>query len=135
MLRDKRRFRVRVRASFFRRKFWSSESVNRWIHLSQCGYFRRSRAIRAIIATAIWNICKDEEMLKVVLKSSYYSFFGAVNPYYEYDMIKVVFCLAQFPQKEARLRLEELTTNDYYLISYNAKAAINYRRSLYKIYD
>jgi hypothetical protein len=93
------------------------------------------RTIRAIIATAIWNICNDQKMLKVVLESSYYSFFAAYNPFYEYAMIDVVLCLAQFPQKEARLRLEELASNEYYLISYNAKAAINHRRNLYKIYD
>ena len=93
------------------------------------------RAYRAIIATAIWNICNDEEMLKVVLKSSYYSSFDEISPYFEFYMIDVVLCLAQFPQKEARLRLEEIALNEPYLISSNAKDAINYRRNLYNIYD
>jgi hypothetical protein len=92
-----------------------------------------NRATRAKIATAIWNISNDEEMLKVVIKSSHYSLLAIFNRFYEYDMLDVVHCLAQFPQKEARTRLEELTFDSDFLISDNAKRAINLRRNSYKI--
>jgi hypothetical protein len=41
-----------------------------------------------------------------------------------FAQIDYIYCLAQFPQPEARQRLEELANDNEYLVSYNAKHAL-----------
>lgn len=74
-------------------------------------------SVKAEIATALWKICNDENMLKIVLNLSRPSFLSRISPFYVFRQINVIHCLAQFPQPEARMRLEELKTDREYLIS------------------
>lgn len=90
-------------------------------------------SVKAQIATALWKICGNEEMLEVVLKLSQPSFFSWLNPFHEFKQIDIIYCLAQFPQSKAGARLEELTEDEKYLISYNAKRALELRKNYYKI--
>jgi len=88
---------------------------------------------KAEIATALWKICGDEEMLQIVLNLSHPSFSSRASPYHEFKQIKIIYCLAQFPQSEARARLEELTNDKQYLVSSNAKSALVLRKTYYNI--
>jgi hypothetical protein len=90
-------------------------------------------SVKAQIATALWKICGDEKMLKVVLKLSQPSFFSWLNPFHEFKQIDIIYCLAEFPQSEAKARLEELTEDRKYLVSYNAKRALELRKNYYNI--
>ncbi len=90
-------------------------------------------SVKARIATALWKICGDEKMLQIVLNLSYPSFFSGLNPFHEFKQIDIIYCLVQFPQPEARARLEELTQDTQYLVSYNAKRALELRKSYYNI--
>lgn len=92
-------------------------------------------SMKAKIATAIWKISADESMLDVVLKQSQASFFNGFTSFYEFRQIDMIYCLAQFPQPEARARLEQLTRDRRYLIAYNAKRALGLRQSYYGIKD
>lgn len=94
---------------------------------------KASGSVKAEIATALWKICGDEEMLQVVLNLSQPSSSSRLSPYYKFKQIKIIYCLAQFPQSEARARLEELTDDEQYLVSYNAKRALELRKSYYNI--
>jgi hypothetical protein len=92
-----------------------------------------SGSVKAQIATALWKICEDEEMLKVVLNLSQPSSLSRLSPYYEFRQIDIIYCLAQFPQSEARAKLEELTKDEKFLVSYNAKRALVLRKNYYNI--
>jgi hypothetical protein len=94
---------------------------------------KASGSVKAQIATALWKICEDEKMLQVVLNLSQPSFLSRLSPYYEFKQINLIYCLAQFPQTEAKARLEELTEDGQYLVSYNAKRALVLRKTYYKI--
>lgn len=92
---------------------------------------KASGVMKAEIATALWKIRGDEEMLQVVLNLSQPSFLSRKSPYYEFKQIDIIYCLAQFPQSEAKARLEELTEDEKYLVSYNAKRALVLRKTFY----
>lgn len=94
---------------------------------------KASGVVKAQIATALWKICGDAEMLQVVLNLSQPSFLSRKSSYYEFKQIDIIYCLAQFPQSEARARLEELTVDEKYLVSYNAKRALELRKSYYNV--
>lgn len=81
--------------------------------------------IRAEIATAIWNISGDEEMLKVVIQCSMFERLKQSSPYRQYLMIDVIYCLSQFGHPDAIDRLTQLSSDPEYLISYNAKRALD----------
>lgn len=88
--------------------------------------------IRAAIATAIWKIEKDEEMLAIVLQCSSSSLPASSSPYSQYSLIDIVYCLAEFPGDEAKRRLEELSSSEEYLVSCNAKRALRLRTDHYE---
>lgn len=94
---------------------------------------KASASVKAQIATALWKICEDENMLQVVLDLTKPSLTSRLNPFYESNLIDIIYCLAQFPQPEARTRLEEFTVDKRYLVSYNAQRALALGKGLYSI--
>jgi hypothetical protein len=92
---------------------------------------KASGPVKAQIATALWRICEDGNMLQIVLDLSQPSTTSRLSPFYEFNLIDIIHCLAQFPQPEGRARLEELTADKRHLVSYNAKRALALRKSLY----
>jgi HEAT repeat protein len=94
---------------------------------------KASGPVKAQIATTLWRICEDGNMLQIVLDLSQPSITSRLSPFYEFNLIDIIYCLAQFPQPECRARLEELTADKRHLVSYNAKRALALRKSLYNI--
>jgi hypothetical protein len=88
-------------------------------------------SVKAQIATAIWKICGDERMLRVVIGCSRRSIFSWLNPFKTFSQIDIIYCLAQFPQPEAKFRLEELSASSDFLVSYNAKRVLRMRSNSY----
>lgn len=85
----------------------------------------RSRgSVKAEIATAIWNISRDETMLQIVIRCSKRSILSLFNPFKTFSKIDIIYCLAQFDRQDAFDRLEEMKMDRDYLVSYNAKRAL-----------
>lgn len=96
---------------------------------------RSKGAVKAEVATALWKIRQDDEMLATVLDLTRPSFLSRLSPFSVYNMIDIIHCLARFPHPAARARLEELTHDEEYLIAYNAEYALRLRESHYGIND
>jgi hypothetical protein len=90
---------------------------------------RSQGSSRAQIATALWKIAGDDEMLATVIECSN---LPSTGPYGEFALIDIVYCLAQFPQEKAETRLEELARSESHLVSYNAKRALRMRANRYE---
>ena len=97
---------------------------------------RTKGSVKAQTALAIWKISGDEQLVNVVLKLSHntgHYLLRLISSFIEFEMIDIIYCLAQFPQKEAEQRLKELTFDSRYLVSYNANRALTLRKTYYKI--
>lgn len=92
-------------------------------------------AMKAKIATAIWKISQDDNMVDVVIRQSRPFFLSGFTSFYEFRQIDIIYCLAELPHQTAKARLEELTRDNRYLISYNAKQALGLRKTYFKIED
>ncbi len=82
-------------------------------------------SMKAHIATAIWKISSDPKMLDVVIRCSYPSIFSRLYPFKTFSQIDIIYCLAEFNNARAVNRLKELQNDTDYLVSYNAKRALN----------
>ena len=85
-------------------------------------------AMRACLALAIWKISGDESMCDIVIKESHKRYTDNDNSTKTFEMIDIIFFLAEFPNDSARNRLAELKDSKNYLISYNAQRAPEYWR-------
>jgi hypothetical protein len=92
---------------------------------------RARGTVKAEVATALWKICGDEEMLRVVLDLSGRSWLQRLNPLDEFRMLDIIHCLAQFPQPEAGARLEELKSDRDKWVAHNAECALRLRKRRY----
>lgn len=85
-------------------------------------------SMRACIALAIWKISKDDSMCDIVIEESHKRYTDNEDSAKTFEMIDIIFFLAEFPMEAARGRMSELKDSKNYLISYNAQRAPEYWR-------
>jgi hypothetical protein len=79
--------------------------------------------IRLRIATAIFEISQDAEMVDIAV-SSVKKMDNKKDAYYVYKLISAFYYLAKFKNKKTNQLIEEYTSDPEYLISSNAKEAL-----------
>jgi len=99
-------------------------SKNALPHLKKIQWKARG-SMKAQIATAIWKICGDPQMLDVVVGCSYPSILSGLSPFKTFSQIDIIYCLCEFDDMRAIDRLKELQDDTDYLISYNANRALS----------
>lgn len=80
--------------------------------------------IRLGIATAIFEISQDDEMVDIAV-NSVKEMDNKRDPYYVYKLISAFHYLAKFKNKKTNQLIKEYISNPEYLISSNAKEALN----------
>lgn len=88
---------------------------------------------KAYIATSIWKIDGDDEMIDIVIRCSRRSLLSRLNPFYPFSQIDIIYCLAEFDSPKALSRLEELQFDRDCLVSYNATRAVSLKSGLHKV--
>jgi hypothetical protein len=83
---------------------------------------------RACVALAIWKINNDDSMCEIVLEESYKCNTDDDNSIKTFEMIDIIFFLAELPFESAKNRITELKDSKNYLISYNAQRVPEYWR-------
>lgn len=78
-------------------------------------------SMRACIALAIWKISKDDSMCDVVLEESHKCYTDDDESMKTFEMIDIIFFLAELPIEDARNRIDQLKNSKNYLIAYNAQ--------------
>ncbi len=79
--------------------------------------------IRLRIATAIFEISHDTEMVDIAV-SSVKEMDNKKDTYYVYKLTSAFYYLAKFKTEKTKQLIKEYTTHPEYLISYNAKQAL-----------
>jgi len=85
-------------------------------------------SMRACVALAIWKINKDKLMCEIVLEESHKCYTDDDNSIKTFEMIDIIFFLAELPFDSSRNRITELKESKNYLISYNAQRVPEYWR-------
>jgi HEAT repeat protein len=79
--------------------------------------------IRLRIATAIFEISQDAEMVDIAV-SSVKEMDNKKDAYYVYKLTSAFYYLAKFKNEKTKQLIKEYTSDPEYLISYNAKQAL-----------
>lgn len=79
--------------------------------------------IKLRVATAIFEISKDAEMVDIAV-SSVKEIDNKKDAYYVYKLTSAFYCLAKFKNEKTKQLIKEYTSDPEYLISYNAKQAL-----------
>jgi hypothetical protein len=80
--------------------------------------------IKLSIATAIFEIDHDGAMINIAIELTK-QMDTKKEPYYKYDLISAFYYLATFKNGKTNEVLKEYSTHPDYLISYNARQALN----------
>lgn len=84
---------------------------------------------KLIVATSIFEINKDDNMIDVAIRS-FKHLDNNTDAYYAYKLISAFYYLIKFDNLEANRIIEEYINHKEYLISYNAKQALCKKDSL-----
>lgn len=79
--------------------------------------------IKLRIATAIFEINQDDEMVDIAV-NSVKQMDNKKDPYYIYKLTSAFYYLAKFKNEKTKQLIKEYTSHPEYLISYNAKKAL-----------